>query len=186
MDIAVLRELLEKELSNDELTPLDEEFYREIDGLVKALKIRAESSKERGEEIEERLYLAELSIAEQIIREILKIRLHKIVDMAFEGVPKNLVGEERKIFAILSAFINREPLPVEHEVVEEKTGEVEVEEGKATTWEAYIIKVDVPKVLDEELREYGPFKAGDLVTLPRSIARVLMERDAAERILVNP
>ena len=48
MDIAVLRELLEKELSNDELTPLDEEFYREIDGLVKALKIRAESSKEGG------------------------------------------------------------------------------------------------------------------------------------------
>ena len=190
LDIVKLRELLERELSSNELAPLDEEFYKEFDSLVRALKLRAESSKERGETVEERLYLAELNIAEHLMKEIIKIRLHKIVDLAFEGRPQSLVSEEKKIFAILMAFINREPLPLSDEVefketLEEK-GEIEIPLGKRAIWEAYLIKVDIPKVLDEKLREYGPFKAGDLVTLPKSIGKILVERDAAKLIDINP
>ncbi len=48
MDIVKLRELLEAELSSNELTELDGEFYREFDSLIKALKLSAESSRERG------------------------------------------------------------------------------------------------------------------------------------------
>ncbi|WP_324735606.1 hypothetical protein VFC49_11300 [Thermococcus sp. SY098] len=190
MDIVKLRELLERELSSNELAPLDEEFYKEFDSLVRALKLRAESSKERGETVEERLYLAELNIAENLMKEIIKIRLHKIVDLAFEGRPQSLVSEEKKIFAILMAFINREPLPlsgeVEFEEVAEEEGKIKAPVGKRVIWEAYLIKVDIPKVLDEKLREYGPFKAGDLVTLPKSIGRILVERDAAKLIDINP
>ncbi|ALM74369.1 hypothetical protein TBCH5v1_0396 [Thermococcus barophilus] len=190
LDIVKLRELLERELSSNDLSPLDEEFYREFDSLVRALKLRAESSKERGETVEERLYLAELNIAEHLMKEIIKIRLHKIVDLAFEGRPQSLVSEEKKIFAILMAFINREPLPLSDEVefkktLEEESG-IEIPVGKRAIWEAYLIKVDIPRVLDEKLREYGPFKAGDLVTLPKSIGKILVERDAAKLIDINP
>jgi len=191
LDIVKLRELLERELSSNELAPLDDEFYKEFDSLVRALKLRAESSKERGETVEERLYLAELNIAEHLMKEIIKIRLHKIVDLAFEGKPQSLVGEERKIFTLLMAFINRESLPAfeEMETMEkfvERGDKIEVPIGKPAVWEAYLIKVDIPRVLDEELREYGPFKAGDLVTLPKSIGKVLVERDAAKLININP
>ncbi len=71
------------------------------------------------------------------------------------------------------------------ETLEEK-GEIEIPLGKRAIWEAYLIKVDIPKVLDEKLREYGPFKAGDLVTLPKSIGKILVERDAAKLIDINP
>jgi len=185
LDLAKLRELLEMELSSNELTSLDEEFYKEFDSLVKALKLRAESSKERGEEIEERLYLAEMNVAEKLIKEILRIRLHKIVDMVFEGRPHNLVDEERKIFSILLAFVNREHIPMEDiEIVEEEVEEKIPESGKQI-WEAYLILEDIPKVMDERLREYGPFKAGDLVTLPRTLGHVLVQREAARRVSIS-
>ncbi|NJE84241.1 hypothetical protein E3E23_00055 [Thermococcus sp. CX2] len=189
MDIIKLRELLERELSSSELAELDEDFYREFDSLIKALKLSAESSHERGEDIEERLYLAQLNIAERLMREIIKIRLHKIVDLAVEGLPYGMTAEEKRIFTILRAFIEREEIPVEvpTEGVE-KVEEVPEEEPlpRREIREAYLVKIDIPKVLDPELREYGPFKAGDLVTLPKAIAKVLLERDAAEKIKIAP
>ncbi|ASI99027.1 DNA replication complex subunit Gins51 [Thermococcus celer] len=188
MDIVKLRELLEAELSSNELTELDGEFYREFDSLIKALKLSAESSRERGESVEERLYLAQLGIAERLMREIIKIRLHKIVDLAVEGAPYGMTEEEKRIFRVLRAFMEREELPeVPGEAVEVQE-EVETEETvrKSVPREAYIIKVDLPKVLDTELREYGPFRAGDLVVIPRSIGDVLVKRDAAERVRISP
>ncbi len=186
MDIVKLRELLERELSSNELTPLDDEFYKEFDSLVKALKLRVESSRERGETVEENLYLAELEVVERLMKEIIKIRLHKLVDLAFEGKLQNLVGEEKKIFGLLLAFINREPFEIPERVVEEKIEEVkEVVETKIPTREAYLIEIDIPKILDEKLNEYGPFKAGDLVTLPRSLAKILIERGVAKRVRIS-
>ncbi|HII60820.1 Gins 15 protein [Pyrococcus horikoshii] len=184
MDIEVLRRLLERELSSEELTEIDEEFYRDLASFRKALELNAERYEERGEDIEKRLYLAQLSLVQSIAREILKIRLHKIVDMAFEGVPKNLVGDEKKIFAVLSAFINGEPISIE-------TTEVEVKEEKVESktpsgfLELYLLKSDIPRIIDENLNEYGPFKAGDLVTLPRSIGNVLVKREVAEKITIR-
>ncbi|ASJ09370.1 hypothetical protein A3L11_09060 [Thermococcus siculi] len=195
MDIVKLRELLEQELSSQDLAEVGEEFYREFDSLIKALKLSAESSRERGEDIEERLYLAQLEIAERLAREIIKIRLHKIVDLAVEGIPGEMTEEERRIFTVLRAFIEREELadlnvPVSEEVSFKTAAEAPAQRTevskKAVPTEAYIIKIDLPKILDPELREYGPFRAGDLVIIPRSIGKVLLERDAAERVKISP
>ena len=46
--------------------------------------------------------------------------------------------------------------------------------------------MDIPRVMGIDMREYGPFKAGDLAVLPREIARILIERDAAERVRITP
>ncbi|WP_297522246.1 hypothetical protein [Thermococcus sp.] len=192
MDIVKLRELLEGELSSPELTDVGEEFYKEFDSLVKALKLGAEGSHERGEDVEERLYLAQLEIAERLAREIIKIRLHKLVDLAVEGLSGEMTVEERKIFTVLKAFIERNELPgaisSEEAVKTEPAVETPVEEVPKRTVprEAYILLVDLPKVLDPELREYGPFRAGDMAVLPREIGRVLLERNAAERIRIAP
>ncbi|MEO2151188.1 MAG: hypothetical protein ABGW50_00815, partial [Thermococcus sp.] len=130
MDIVKLRERLEQELSSVELTELDDDFYREFDSLIKALKLSAESSRERGESVEERLYLAQLKIAEELMKEIIKLRLHKIVDLAVEGTIAEMTDEERRIFRILRAFVEREELPDVGEDVEVK---VEPEPGEAET-----------------------------------------------------
>ncbi|AIF69078.1 hypothetical protein PAP_03290 [Palaeococcus pacificus DY20341] len=187
MDILRLRELLERELASNELEPLDDEFYKEFDSLVKALEFKADSSKERGDEIEERLSLAELKIAKELMGEIIRIRLHKIVDLAVKGVPASLPGDEHKVFNMLVSFINREPVAihVEEKIVEKKFEEEKIEAKRAVR-EAYLIEIDIPKVLDADLNEYGPFKKGDLVVLPLQIAAILLERKAAKRIRISP
>ncbi|WP_457751635.1 DNA replication complex subunit Gins51 [Thermococcus sp.] len=191
MDIVKLRELLEGELSSPYLTELDEEFYREFDSLIKALKMGAESSHERGEDVEERLYLAQLSIAERLMKEIIKIRLHKIVDLAVEGTIGDLTEEEKKIFTVLRAFVEREEI-----VLPEDLSEIELPEPQPETefellkrapiGEAYIVLIDIPKIMGTDMREYGPFRAGDLAVLPREIARILQDRNAAERVRITP
>jgi len=188
VDIVKLRELLEAELSSPDLTEIDDEFYEEFDSLIKALKLSAESSRERGEDVEEKLYLAQLSIAEKLMREIIKIRLHKIVDLAVEGVPYGMTAEERRVFTILRAFIEREELPeISEELpeVKEEAPEREIPKRKVPK-EAYLIKIDLPRIIDPEFKEYGPFKAGDLVIIPKELGKVLVEREAAERIRISP
>ena len=51
MDIVKLREMLEAELSNPELAPIDDSFYSDYDSLLKVLRLGAESSRERGENV---------------------------------------------------------------------------------------------------------------------------------------
>ena len=188
MDVIKLRELLEEELSSQDLISLDDDFYSEYDSLIKALKLSAENSHERGDDIEEHLYTAQLNIAERLLRDIIRVRLHKIVDLAIEGLPYSMTAEERKIFTILRAFIEREELPTGLSEGETKSAAVKKTEEppKRGVHEAYILKVNLPRVVDPELKEYGPFRAGGLVVLPRRIAEVLMERDAAERIRISP
>lgn len=191
MDIVKLRELLEAELSSIELTELDDDFYKEFDSLIKALKLSAESSRERGESVEERLYLAQLKIAERLMREIIKIRLHKIVDLAVEGVPGELTSEEKKIFAVLRAFIEREELPEvgeefgseEFEVIQQEEEEYPRREAPRA---AYIITTELPTILGPDLREYGPFKAWDMAVLPEEIGKVLVEREVAFKVKISP
>ncbi|WP_297535326.1 hypothetical protein [Thermococcus sp.] len=190
MDIVKLRELLEQELSSVELTELDDDFYREFDSLVKALKLSAESSRERGESVEERLYLAQLRIAEGLIKEIIKLRLHKIVDLAVEGKPAEMTSEERKIFRVLRAFIEREELPEVESLEAEERDEVEgVESGepaRRTPGEVYIIIENLPVILGPDMREYGPFRAWDMAVLPSEIGRVLVEREVAFKVRLSP
>lgn len=191
MDIVKLRELLEAELSSIELTELDDDFYKEFDSLIKALKLSAESSRERGESVEERLYLAQLKIAERLMREIIKIRLHKIVDLAVEGVPGELTSEEKKIFAVLRAFIEREELPeVGEEFGSEEFGALRQEEEEYLRREApraaYIITTELPTILGPDLKEYGPFKAWDMAVLPEEIGKVLVEREVAFKVKISP
>ncbi|AIU70478.1 Gins 15 protein [Thermococcus eurythermalis] len=191
MDIVKLRELLEAELSSIELTELDDDFYKEFDSLIKALKLSAESSRERGESVEERLYLTQLKIAERLMREIIKIRLHKIVDLAVEGVPGELTSEEKKIFAVLRAFIEREELPEvgeefgseEFEVIQQEEEEYPRREAPRA---AYIITTELPTILGPDLREYGPFKAWDMAVLPEEIGKVLVEREVAFKVKISP
>ncbi len=185
MDIVKLREVLEAELSSEELTPLDSEFYRDFRSLVKAYRASAESSKSRGESVEERIYLEMERIAQHLMREIVRIRLHKIIDMAFRSVPVELPKEERDVFLLIRSFLEGEPAKVPAAAVEETE---KIEENKETAKpvdHAYLVTLDLPSIIAPDLTEYGPIKSGDLVVLPDEIGKALMERNAAFRVTIK-
>ncbi|NPA47255.1 MAG: hypothetical protein GXO14_01255 [Thermococci archaeon] len=190
MDIVKLRELLEAELSSEEPVRLDSEFYHDFRSLIKAYEASAESSKSRGETIEERLYLEQIRIAESLMREIIRLRLHKIVELAFKGVPVDLPPEEREILLTIRSFIEGDSKGSVQAMPESRTGggageeqekPAEVPAGSPVT-HAYIVTVDLPAVMGPDMVEYGPLRSGDMVVLPDEIGRVLLERKAAFRI----
>jgi len=192
MDIVKLREMLEAELSRAELAEVDASFYEDLDSFLKALTLNAEASRERREEVEERLYTEQLRMAEWLVREMLRARLHKLVDMVFSGPTsqRELVGPEKKLFMILNSFVERKGLEnLEVEVPSEpspsESKEETAEETKTPIREAYIIEEDIPAVIDEEFNEYGPFRAGDLSVLPEKIAKILVTRGLAKRIRIS-
>ncbi|MBP1912916.1 DNA replication complex subunit Gins51 [Thermococcus stetteri] len=187
MDIVKLRELLEAELSSTDLNELDEDFYVEFDSLIKALKLSVESSRERGENVEERLYLAQLKIAESLMKEIIKLRLHKIVDLAVEGKIAEMTTEEKRLFNVIRAFVEREEIPeILEEVSQQEETEVKIEhKPKNVPKEAYIIQIDLPAILGPDMKEYGPFMAGDMAIIPTAIGRALVEREAARRVKIS-
>ncbi|ASJ00488.1 DNA replication complex subunit Gins51 [Thermococcus gorgonarius] len=197
MDIIKLREMLEEELSKPELVRIDESFYVDFDSLIKALHLGAESSRERGENLEEAIYLEQLKIAEGLMREIIRLRLHKLVDAVFSGSfsPGELVEEERKLFLILKAFVERKDFgkgvqPQKQVEETEKKADLGSEivskesSQKTRIRTAYIVSADLPSILDENLREHGPVTAGDLVVLPESIGEVLVKRGVARRVSI--
>ncbi|WP_297487004.1 hypothetical protein [Thermococcus sp.] len=192
MDIVKLREMLEAELSRAELADVDASFYEDLSSFLKALKLSAEASRERGEEVEERLYTEQLRMAEWLVREILRARLHKLVDMVFSGPASQgeLIEPERKLFVILNAFVEGKGLDNLEVEVPSKPSPLKSEgemarETKTPVREAYIIEEDVPAVIDEEFNEYGPFRAGDLSVLPEKIAKILVARGLAKRVKIS-
>ncbi|WP_456366666.1 DNA replication complex subunit Gins51 [Thermococcus sp.] len=194
MDIVKLREMLEAELSKAELADVDASFYEDLDSFLKALKLSAEASRERGEEVEEHLYTEQLRIAEWLVKEMLRARLHKLVEMVFSGptAQGELVGPEKELFVLLNAFVEGKGLEMGNLVMEvplkpsplKSEGDT-VRETKTPVREAYIIEEDIPAVIDEEFNEYGPFRAGDLSVLPEKIAKILVARGLAKRVRIS-
>nr|5GHS_C Chain C, DNA replication protein [Thermococcus kodakarensis KOD1]5GHS_D Chain D, DNA replication protein [Thermococcus kodakarensis KOD1]7E15_B Chain B, Gins51 [Thermococcus kodakarensis KOD1]7E15_E Chain E, Gins51 [Thermococcus kodakarensis KOD1] len=56
--------------------------------------------------------------------------------------------------------------------------------SKEVPKEAYIIQIDLPAVLGPDMKEYGPFMAGDMAIIPTVIGRALVEREAARRVRI--
>jgi len=189
MDIVKLRELLESELSSEEPVRLDSGFYNDFRSLIKAYEARAESSRSRGESVEERLYLERIKIAEHLIKEIIRLRLHKIVELAFKGAPVELPPEERDLLLLIKSFLEEgavklAPAPPE-EVKDVETNEKAEERGPVggpPITHAYVVMSDLPSIMAPDMQQYGPMRSGDMVVLPEDVGRVLVERKVAFRI----
>ncbi len=185
MDIVKLRELLESELSSEDLANIDGDLYKDFYSLIKAYSARAESSRSRGETIEERLYTERLKIAEYLMREIIRIRLHKLIDVAFKDSSVELPPEERGILLEIKAFIGGEAKEAAHTGGQSEGSTREAETPVRTrtpTTHAYVVTMDVPRIMGPKLSEHGPIRSGDLVVLPDEIGKVLVERKVAFRV----
>ncbi|MEM5782504.1 MAG: hypothetical protein QXD43_04910, partial [Candidatus Aenigmatarchaeota archaeon] len=143
--------------------------------------------------------------------DIINIRERKIVLAALRTVrgelpPTNLTEDERKFFdklvETLKSFKNemKEKFRKYEEIVEEKVGEAKksIEELKPVENKEeqeknkfikpngkLLVKIlsDLPRFIGNDMKSYGPLKAGDVVFLPEEVGKILINRNAAENIL---
>jgi len=154
--------------------------------------------------------LLEVENAKKLLEDIINRREKKIVlaalrTMRGELPPSNLTDDERKFFdsviKVLKSFRDdmNEKFKSYAEVVEEKIEDAKKslddlkKEEKKEEIENIVVRpngkllvkalVDLPRFVGLDLEVYGPLKAGDIITLPEDVGKLLITRKVAENIL---
>ncbi len=181
----------------EELQKLPEGFFESVRNWFK-----------HKEKMKDTTSLLEVENAKKLLEDIINRRQKKIVLAALSTVrgqlpPPNLTDEERKFFDeivnSLKSFKNEmnEKFRSYDEIVEEK-----IEEAKKTVEELkpkeekiekpfvkpngkLLVKIltDLPRFVGSDLQAYGPLKAGDIITLPEDVGKLLITRKVAENVL---
>lgn len=160
-----IRKIFEEEKNSQGLTKLPDDFFEQISEYLdkKSKLIRDESDQWSLDSIKRRLR----SIFERRERKILNSS-HGFID---SGVgPENLTPEEAKFFESIVECI--------------RSFGKEREQGFEKNHEPLVLLTilqDVPRFVGMNLRNYGPFRKGDVATVPEPNANLMIEKGMAER-----
>ncbi len=160
-----IRRIFEEEKNSPGLTKLPDDFFEQIREYIekKSKMIRDESDQWSLDSIKRRL------------RTIFHTRERKILNSAHgfidSGVlPENLTPEENRFFERVVECV--------------KSFENGREKGFGSGHESLVLVTileDVQKFVGINLRNYGPFKRGDVTTLPEPNAELLIKKNLAEK-----
>ncbi len=197
MDTEALLDIYRKERMSPYLQDLGEEFYSEMDSVIKELESRYEERSKKGDMPGQGRALKELDNVTSVIRDLYDIRERKVVLSALNHVRRdggkmdveNLTDEEEKMLGdVLDILRNtRQEIlgagPVTKTKAAKKSPAREKEEPKAeSTLITVRIKKDLPSIVGVDGKVYGSFKGEDVVSLPDANAAALIKQGAAEEI----
>lgn len=159
-----------------ELQRLPNGFYGRLASYVK--RVRGEGRMLDKESVKARLLSGELKNVEKMTTELVHTRLRKILDKlrSSERVPKGaLTPEERKLCEeVLSLSDSFEGFL--RGVLQ---GRLISAEENASGCRVVRFLSDIPAFVGVDMKTYGPFKKGDVASLPTENVRILVDRGAA-------
>lgn len=159
-----LRKIANDEKLSNKLTNLPPNFLKDVSAYL--------TKKSQVKETKEDAW--ELDSAIQTLQELFERRERKIVNLALDStrtgaIPEALTAEEKTFFNGLVNVINEFKSKRKQEL-------------QQTKLEILAIKEDIPEFVGSDMKIYGPFKEGDIATLPKDEAKILLEKKAAEKI----
>lgn len=165
-----------EEKSARELVDLPDEFYSNVAKHVAELNREAA----RGEPMRQELLKEELQHVLQMVQEIHALRVMKAINKFAEGrPPASLLERERYAFNEIRQML--EKLYTEL-VVPAISGETAVTAPREITNVALICLTDVPQIVGDDMKNYGPFRGGEVGFLPRRSAELLIKHGLARKI----
>jgi DNA replication initiation complex subunit (GINS family) len=174
-----IKNVLIEEKSTRRLVDLPDEFYSNIGRYVAELSREAD----RGEAVRRDILKEELRSALQMVQEIHTLRVAKALDeLAKGGLPVSLLEKERNAFNEIRQTLKKLYAEL---VVPAMVGETAVVAPKEITNVALIFSGDVPQIVAEDMKSYGPFKVGEVGFLPRPRAEFLVKHGLARKIEVK-
>ena len=159
-----LRKIEQDERDNRMLSQLPPRFFEEFaDYIEKKERI----SKEKGDKFE-------LQTATQRLQSILEMRERKLVNFTLSyvrsgAVPENMLDSEKELFESL----------VERIRDFHKKRDMALSSDK-TSFRAVVFLQEFPVFVGIDMGHYGPYKTGDIATVPEENARLLVEKGSAE------
>lgn len=169
-----LREIQRQEKKTEKLYELEEEFYKAFNKYIE----QRQKSKEDSSTIE-------IQNAKTIMRDILDRREKKILNHALRTArtqekidSSSMTKKEQQLYTALVDVLNEYRVDIngkDNEPAEEP--EEEKNNGKVK------IKVleDLPAIVGADFEDYGPFKVGEIIELPRENAEIFLKKDKAEK-----
>ena len=161
-----IRKIANDEKGSQKLTPLPEGFFDEV-RIYLDKKARMNENKQD---------IWELQSARRVLQDILDVRERKLLSQALYHVrsglnPENLTEEEREFF---NTLVNN--------IKEFQGRRKELIEGEPVKRDVVGITDEVPEFVGIDMKTYGPYRKGDVVTLPEEIAKFLVEHSSARKI----
>ena len=165
----VIRRIMTDEKNATKLTALPEDFFKKAKAYLDN-KAQISGSKEDA---------WELDSAKRLLQDLLEIRERKVITLALffvrSGVTSENMTPEEEVF--FDSIVNN----IKQFQAERK----KVLEGEPEKRGFVAVLEDVPSFVGTDLKNYGPFKKGDVATLPEDNAKLLLEKNLARRIEVK-
>lgn len=178
MDFEELRRIYRQEKNTSQLTNVSDDFFLELKAFI------AEKRKQYLESLKNGSLdsVQDISNIERMARSILQMREKKVVRGALhasfggEQNLENLCKQEKILFENLLKAFNSHKKEIEKLfALPESKGKKQ----KGLNMLSLQIIQDVPAFVGANMKEYGPFKKGQLVRLPAKTAELLIARKLA-------
>ena len=163
-----IRRIVGEDRTMQKLVALPDDFFSKVREYLKR-KAQISGSKEDA---------WELASAKRALQDLLDVREKKILNLALYSIrsgtePENMMPEERDFFTKVMANIR-----------DFQESRKQVLEGKEERTNNIAVLEDVPEFVGTDLKTYGPFKQGDITTLPEDVSKVLIERGTAKSMKI--
>jgi DNA replication factor GINS len=161
-----LREFVIKEKNSPKLINLPDNFFSDVRAYI-GNKARISEGKED---------LWELDNSRRMLQDLLDSRESKLVNLALVYVragvaPGKVMPEEKEFFDSLVESIKAY-----------QDARKEAVEGKREAMGTVAILSDVPKFVGIDMKNYGPFKKGDVASVPKENSELLIGKGMAREI----
>ncbi|MFB0500487.1 MAG: hypothetical protein ACETWO_04360 [Candidatus Hadarchaeaceae archaeon] len=167
------------EKTSRELMEIPEEFYQNVAKYVAQLNLELKRSEPlRGELLRE-----ELQNVFQMVQEIYLSRTLKAIDEVAQGkLPDTLLERERYAFNEIRQSLKKLCAELIPPTITESA---ELAAPREITNVLLIVQAEVPTIVGDDLRQYGPFKKGEIASLPKRSAELMMKHGLARKIEVK-
>lgn len=166
----LIRRIQREEQRVPKLTKLPDGFYKNVKSYL-----------DKKRDVSNRRVALETKNVERLVEDIFNRRERKIFNLSLIAArtnipPENLTDEERAFFDQILASVKSRRKKVLSDILMKKPEE---------KTELIVFKEDVPTFVGADMRNYGPFKKGDIAKLPDGNKKILLEQDVAEEFKIS-
>jgi DNA replication factor GINS len=169
----LIRKIQREEQRVPKLTKLPEGFYNNV---------KAYLERKRG--AGNRRVALETSQVERLVEDIFNRRERKVLNLALIAVrtnipPENLTEEEKVFFEQIRAAVKIRRENILSDIL------MKSPEEKTEKTGLIVFKEDVQQFVGADMRNYGPFKKGDIAKLPEENKEILLEQGLVEEFSIS-
>jgi len=180
---AELYRIWKLESEQTDLERLSPDFYSKAAEYMKRLR-------EEGRMLEKRtlktsLLRQEVRNASFMIRELIRIRNHKIVTRMVRGaeIDKGAMTPEEQVIYSKTSNLTEMIRTFSKDIIRGQVVEPKLEVEKKKMILRFL--KEVPGIVGSDLKTYGPFKEEDVAALPAENSKILVKQGLAERVEVT-